>query len=59
MTETQLSILASNSNRSFSDSVDKEIIADLKKAAFDPFFFDTIFEEKCDGSCESCACEKK
>lgn len=41
------------------NNIDKEIIADLKKAAFDPFFFDTMFEEKCEGSCESCTCEKK
>lgn len=45
--------------KSLSDAIDKEIIADLKKAAFDPFFFDTIFEEKCDASCEDCSCEKK
>jgi hypothetical protein len=42
------------------NNIDKEIISDLRKAAFDPFFFDTMFEEKkCEGSCESCTCEKK
>lgn len=39
---------------------DKKNITDLKKVAFDPFYFDTLFEDKkCEGYCESCTCEKK